>query len=251
MYVDESGDTGLVNSPTGYFVLSGIIVHESRWREFLNTLIGFRKTLKGVYGLPLRVEIHASEFITRRPYDLPKHVRLSILRNTLDELAKLEYISITNVVINKTNKKIDYDVFDFAWRTLFQRFENTMIHGNLPGGHRNDNGIIITDATAGQNLLRIVRKMAVHNYIPNDARFNGGARNIPITRIIEDPHGKNSEQTYPIQMCDVVAYFLQQKFAPNSYIRRKRAEAYFDRLLPVLNLKASRFDKLGLGIVTL
>ena len=39
MYVDESGDTGLVNSPTAYFVLSGIIVHESNWRQFLNHLV--------------------------------------------------------------------------------------------------------------------------------------------------------------------------------------------------------------------
>jgi len=32
MYVDESGDTGLTNSPVDYFVLSGLIIHELRWR---------------------------------------------------------------------------------------------------------------------------------------------------------------------------------------------------------------------------
>ena len=46
MYVDESGDTGLANSPTRYFVLSGIVVHESRWREFINALVAFRRTLR-------------------------------------------------------------------------------------------------------------------------------------------------------------------------------------------------------------
>jgi Protein of unknown function (DUF3800) len=51
MYVDESGDTGLGRSPTNYFALSGIIVHESRWREFINQLIAFRKTLRAVYSL--------------------------------------------------------------------------------------------------------------------------------------------------------------------------------------------------------
>ena len=30
MYVDESGDSGLVNSPTRYFVLTGMVVHELR-----------------------------------------------------------------------------------------------------------------------------------------------------------------------------------------------------------------------------
>jgi len=35
-YLDESGDTGLVNSPTAYFVLSCVLVHESNWLESLN-----------------------------------------------------------------------------------------------------------------------------------------------------------------------------------------------------------------------
>lgn len=29
MYVDESGDPGMLVSPTRYFVLSGLVVHES------------------------------------------------------------------------------------------------------------------------------------------------------------------------------------------------------------------------------
>lgn len=88
--------------------------------------------------------------------------------------------------------------------------------------------------------------MAVINYIPNDPRYGGGSRNIPIKRIIEDPHGKDSAETYPIQMCDVVAYFLYQRFSPNSYVRRKRAQRYFDRLSSVLNKQASRFNSLGI-----
>jgi Protein of unknown function (DUF3800) len=246
MYVDESGDTGLVGSPTQFFALSAICVHESRWRESLNTLIAFKKTMRSVHGLPGRTEIHASEFVNGRPVDLPRHVRLAILRNTLDELAKINFISITNVIVAKAGKPAGYDVFSSAWGTLFQRFENTLVNGNFPGAYRDDHGTVITDATAGKKLSQMVRRMAVYNYIPNDARFGGGSRNIPIKRIIEDPHGKNSADALPIQMCDVVAYFLHQRFAPNSYIRRLRAHSYFDRLQPVLNLRASRFNALGI-----
>jgi Protein of unknown function (DUF3800) len=249
MYVDESGDTGLVGSPTRFFTLSGIVVHESNWREFINTLIAFRKTLRSVYGLPIRGEIHASEFINKRPFDLDRHVRLAILRNCLDELAKMDFISVTNVVVRKAGKPADFDVFNAAWGTLFQRFENTLVHGNFPGAHRNDHGMVISDATAGRKLASLVRRMAVYNYIPHDPARGGGARNIPIRRVIEDPYGKDSRETLPIQMADVIAYFLQQRFAPNSYVRRQRAQNYFERLLPVLNVRASRFDKLG--IVTL
>lgn len=246
MYVDESGDTGFVNSPTAYFALSGIIVHESNWRQFLNHLIAFRKTLRSTYGLPVRGEIHASKFITGQAFGLTKHVRLAILRNTLDELAKFQHISITNIIIEKQGKPATYDLFNAAWGTLFQRFENTLIHGNFPGGHRNDHGIVITDATAGKKLARLVRKMAVYNPIPNDPRYGGGSRNLPISRVIEDPYGKDSSETLPIQMADVIAYFLHQRYKPNSYIRRKRAQLYFDRLQPVLNKHASRFNQLGI-----
>jgi hypothetical protein len=246
MYVDESGDTGLIDSPTRYFALSGIVIHESRWRDFINALIAFRRTLRSVYGLPIRAEIHAFDFISHRVFSLDRHIRLAILRNVLDELIKFDFISITNVIVNKVGKPADYDVFHAAWGTLFQRFENTMANGNFPGGHRNDHGIIVTDATAGRLLQRLVRRMAVFNYVPHDMRYGPGARNIPIRKVIEDPHTKNSAETLPVQMSDVVAYFLHKRYAPNGYIRRKRAQRYFDRLAPVLNRWASRFNNLGI-----
>jgi hypothetical protein len=249
MYVDESGDTGLRGSPTRYFALSGIVVHELRWRRFIDRLISFRKTMRRVHGLPVRGEIHASDFINHRAFNLDRYVRLAILRNALDELATLSYISITNLIVDKRGKPADYDVFQSAWGTLFQRFENTLVNGNFPGGHAADRGIIITDAVSGTKLTRLVRKMAVFNYIPHDPRYGGGARNVPIVRVIEDPHGKNSAETLPIQMCDVAAYFLHQRFAPNAYIKRKHAEHYFDRLKPVLNRRASRFNRLGIVVL--
>lgn len=249
MYVDESGDPGLGNSPTTHFALSGLVVHESRWRDLLDILVAFKKTMRGVHGLRVRQEIHASEFINSRAFDAPRHVRLAILRNIIDEIAKIDFVSITNVVVSKAGKPATYDVFQQAWLTLFQRFENTLKYGNFPGGHRADCGIVITDATNGTALLRLVRKMAAINYIPNQSQFGGGTRNIPIVRVIEDPHGKDSKETLALQAVDVVAYFLAQRFRPNRYIRKSGAAHYFDRLSPVLNHRA----RIGgtLGIVTL
>lgn len=245
MYVDESGDTGLVNSPTRYFVLSGIVVHESRWRDFLNVLIAFRRTLKSAYGLPVRAEIHSAPMISHSYYGLARFVRLAILRNCLDELAKIPYISIINIVVDKATKPPNYDVFGRAWITLFQRFENTLLSGNFPGNARDDFGIVITDATAGKQLSLLVRRMAVVNYIPHLPWWGTGSRNVPIARLIEDPYGKNSANTLPVQMADVVAYCLHQRFAPNAYFRKQKAQFYFNRAKPVLNLLASRADPLG------
>jgi hypothetical protein len=248
MYVDETGDSGLHNSPTSYFGLSGLVVHESDWRRFINDLVAFRKTLRSTYGLPVRAEIHAAEFMSKRVHGLEKFERLAILRNTLDELAKLNYISVKNVIVHKVGKPPDYDVFLKAWQTLFQRFENTLSYGNFPGSHRNDHGMVISDATAGTKLTRLVRKMAVHNPVPHQAWAGVGYRNLPITRVIEDPQGRDSRDSLPIQMCDVCAYFLHQHFRPNSYIRRNSAQRYFSRLRPVLNTRASSSN--GFGIVS-
>jgi len=47
-------------------------------------------------------------------------------------------------------------------------------------------------------------------------------------------------------MVDVAAYFLHQKFKPNGYIKKNRASSYYDRLSPILNLRASPNSPLGI-----
>ena len=248
MYVDESGDSGLVDSPTGHFALSGLVIHESRWRDFVAQINVFRRTLRNVYGLPLRSEIHASQMIRRPPIPgMGRHIRLAILRNFIDELAKMDFISVTNVVINKATKQADYDVFLKSWQALFQRFENTLKHGNFPGGHKDDFGIVLTDATDGRKLQKLVRRMAVHNPVPN--RFWPGYRNLPLLRIIEEPHPKDSKDSHFIQACDTCAYFVLQSFGANGFVRRSGAQNYVSRLSPVLNTHASAAHPLGIVVL--
>ncbi len=247
MYVDESGDTGFKPGATSYFALSGIVIHESRWRDFVTVMKTFRQTLRAAYGLPVRVEIHASHFMRSPPVlGMAPHKRIAILRNMLDELARFPDISITNVIVKKVGKSATYDVFDNAWKVLFQRFENTLKNGNFPGGHSSDHGLVFTDATNGMTLSKLMRKMAVHNPIPNQGWAGPGFRILPIARVIEDPHGVDSKRSYFIQAADVCAYFLAQRYAPNSRAKRHGATRYFDRLRPVLNVKASRSNALGI-----
>jgi hypothetical protein len=250
MYVDESGDTGLVNSPTQHFALSGLVVHESGWRPFVTAMASFRKTMRAAHGLPLRHEIHAAEYIRSAPVaGMPRRVRLAILRNLLDEIGKLNYVSITNVVVQKKGKTQGYDVFQWAWQILFQRFQNTLQYGNFPGGNQNDNGIVFTDATDGKKLTKLVRKMGAYNPVPHMAQFGAGYRQLPAVRLIEDPIPKDSRDSYFVQACDTCAYFLRQSFAPNRFIRRHGGQYYMQRLKPVLNVKAARHHPLGIVIL--
>jgi Protein of unknown function (DUF3800) len=243
MYVDESGDPGNNTAQSDYFCLTGMVIHESEWRNLIDASMRFRRTMKDVYGFPVRAEIHSVKLLRHSEFAIEKFKRLAILRNFLDELAKMNFLSLTNVVVDKRGKPDNYDVFSSARRTLFQRFENTLIHGNFPGGYKRAFGTVFTDATNGEKLTGLMRKMSVHNPIPN--RWNEGYRNMPILRVIEDPSPRNSAHSLPIQACDVVAYFLHQSLKPNSYIRKSGAQKYFHRLDAILNKNASIAHPMG------
>jgi len=250
MYVDESGDSGLVGSPTTHFALSGLVVHESQWRNLADTLGAFRKTIRSAYGMPLREEIHASQMIRKPPVPgMKPHIRLLILKHFLDEIAKQNHVSITNVIVSKANKPAGYDVFENAWQALFQRFENTIKYGNFYGGFRKDAGLVVTDATDGRKLQKLMRRMSVYNPIPNQAWAGTGYRNLPLLRMIEDPYPKDSRDSHLIQAVDATAYFLLQKYRPNTFIKQKGAQNYLNRLLPVLNTRASAGNPLGVVVL--
>lgn len=162
MYVDESGDSGLISSPTRYFVLSGVVVHELRWNEYLDRLISFRQRMKQKFGLLLREEIHSAHLINR-PGDLvriPRNDRLSIIRHLADEMASMTDMNVINVVVDKQGKAAGYDVVENAWRALVQRFSNTVSHRNFRGpANADERGLILPDMGNAKKVTHTIRKM--------------------------------------------------------------------------------------------
>ena len=234
MYIDESGDIGLQNSPTRYFILSGLVIHELRWQAGLDQLINFRQRMRVLYGLKLREELHASHLINK-PGDLKRikrNDRLSIIRALATELATMQDINFINIVVDKQDKPPEFDVFEKAWQALVQRFENTLRRGNFPGpSNVNERGIIFPDRTDDKKLRTLLRKMRRYNPVPS--RF-GGYRPMPLSHIIEDPNFKDSQDSYFTQSVDLSAYLLQQHLLPNNYMKKKGGQNYFLRLDPVL-----------------
>jgi len=154
MYVDESGDTGLTGSPTRYFTLTGVVLHELSWQEYLDRLVAFRQRMRHSFGLLMREEIHSAHFITC-------------------------------------------------------------------------------------TMLRF-------NPVPNQPQHGAGYRNIQIPNLIEDPYFKDSRDSYFVQAADLAAFLIYQKLAQNSFIKRKSASNYFDRLQPVLCTVAATGDSYGI-----
>lgn len=247
LYADESGDIGRERGSSSFFALSGLVLHELRWHEFIEDILQFRRHLRKTYGLKLREEIHASHFLNK-PGDLakiPKSMRLRILRDVIDFQNSFSDLSIINVVVDKAGKRNDYDVFEHAWRALIQRFHNTLSHRNFPGPQNpQDRGLLFVDETDERKLRLLTRKMSAYNPISN--RGGLGYRNLPLTTLVEDAVHRNSLHSYLIQLSDVNAYFLYQKLAPNAYVKKKGAKNYIDRLDSVLCKVASSTDPLGI-----
>jgi hypothetical protein len=247
MYVDESGDPGMRQSPTRYFVLSGLVLHEIRWSTLLDDLIEFRRRMRQTFGLKLREEIHAAHFVSS-PGELkriPRNDRLTILRHFADEIARLRDVSIINVVVDKAAKPAGYDPYTKAWEALLQRFENTMAHRNFRGPNNADErGMVFPDGMETPALRVLMRKMRRYNPVPS--RLTSGYRNLVLTQIVEDPSFRRSDMSYFIQAADLCAFVLYQFLAPNSFIRAKGATGYLRRLEPVLCKSASPRDPLGI-----
>lgn len=247
MYVDESGDCGLVNSPTRYFVLSGLVVHELRWQACLDELISFRRFLRDRFGLKLREEFHAAAFINR-PGELiriKRHDRLAMIRRFADVLAKMTDLNVINVAVDKHGKTDG--VFETAWKALIQRFENTISRRNFPGpANPDDRGMVLCDHTDDKKLLQLLRRMRRYNPVPSQPGFATTYRNIPLSYVIEDPSFRDSEHSYFVQAADLAAFLLYQHLAPSAYVRRKSAHNYLLRLQPILCTHASPRNPLGI-----
>lgn len=127
MYVDESGDTGVVKSPTAHFVLASLIVHELRWHAALDRLVAFRRRMKNKFGLKMSEEIHASRLINRPGplVRISRNDRLRILHAFIEEIAALPDVNVGGIITNKRASETSDHVFDRTWTALIQRFENT------------------------------------------------------------------------------------------------------------------------------
>ena len=248
MYVDESGDVGVNNSPTQYFVLSAIVIHELRWRDTLSRLVDFRKILKTKSGLKLRDEIHCNELINK-PGELmriKRNDRLDIIKKCVDWINQQPDINVFSVAINKENK--DEDIFELAWHVLTMRFENTIRYGNFAGPRNaDDRGMILSDNTEGEKLRKLIRKMRHYNFIPNRRDFyEEGSRNLKLSYVIEDPIFRDSKNSFMHQMNDVLAYCVRQRYEPNAYMKKKGGHNFYKRLDNVIVKKVSKTNEFGI-----
>ncbi|MDR9374796.1 MAG: DUF3800 domain-containing protein [Schleiferiaceae bacterium] len=242
MYVDESGDPGRIGHTSPHYILSGLIVDQNNWLEHLNRLKTFRAHLKKEYGLNQRTEIHASELIRIRNIDsyrtFTKQQRISILKLYVKQIPIIFSSSkILNISINKEDFPKDVNVQELAWKRLLQRY-NTYLTKTA-----NDKGMIISDDTDGNKVVRLMRKMRVYN--PTPSHFSD-FYNAPTDNIIEDLVERSSQESYFIQSVDVIVHLLYRHDWPKGSLKKFGLEKDFLKLTPLLLRQASKTDQNGI-----
>jgi hypothetical protein len=271
-YVDESYDAQK-------FCLSAIGIRHTEWRECFARVRQHRKLLKQDFGLFLRKEIHAQEFVSGRgriaDQVIGKHDRSRIFEGLLRLVAQLPNVMVINIcldVAGRKNPQLD------AWDRLLNRIERSMLAfedrelplrrdlvAALPEGtpeevrqkiyvrlnHYRSRAMLIADEGREPEITKALRKMSVFNPIPSMLGDWGGgtkAKNIPIERVIEDPVFKKSHQSYFVQLADAVAFaLLKREVAPTPHVKRYGIDKMFDRALTGVCFRpASAKDPLGI-----
>ena len=254
-YFDESGDDGYPKYSSELFVLTSIYMHYQNWKENYEVLHSFRKQLKTDFNLPVKTEFHTKQFITNknpyRQFALSDAERKEILFLFFECLRSLD-LKVINVVINKKNISTGtrYPVLSNALTYNVQRIENDL--RKIDTAHK---FMIITDEGRVGKMRKITRRIQRINFIPS--KYNPQAYRSEIKQLIEDPLPKPSNESYFIQVADMIAYitylFSVRKYNGITWPRRVlNVLSYGDerklleRIEGNLNLEASPQEEFGI-----
>lgn len=201
VYFDETGDDGCNISSSSSFILTSLSIPTELWQDNFNATKKFRKQLKEDFGFHSNVEMHTKHFLTDknpyRSYGWTNEQKIEILKRFTLHISQMD-ISVINVIIDKTKlQNANYPILRNALTYNIQRIENDC-NGVW-------NYLIITDKGRLGAMGKTAR--AIRAYNPIQSQF-GGFINKPIKHLIEDIIEKDSKESYFIQICDFISFFV-------------------------------------------
>jgi len=269
-YVDESYDNNK-------FCLSAIGIRHSDWHECFKRVRQHRALLKQDYGIFIRKEIHAHEFVSGRgkvsEQIVSKYQRSRIFDQLLSSIAQLPNVMLINICLDvkgRSDPQLD------AWDRLVNRIERTMLEferreiplrrglvAKLPNNYSDrhqlevrlnsyrSRAVIFADEGRESEITKVMRKMSVFNPIPSQfGQWKAGkaTQNIPVERVIEDPIFKKSHQSFFLQLADCVAFaLLKREVAVTQNVKKYGIHKMFEqRLAGICYHPASPKDQMGI-----
>ncbi len=215
-YTDDSGDSGYLNSPTDFFVLSCVLVHELQWQGTLDAILQYRRKLHADHGIAIRQEIKAEHFVYGRgPFrGWGRPQRLALYKEFLEfERDQLD-VQVFAIAIAKRRieNQAGVDARERAWSYLAQRIDTF-----CGKAHLTDRVMLLPDEGHGHLVQKIMRKARRFQTI---AGHYGGVLDIRARYLVEDPFEKGSDESLFIQLADLNAYAAHRygAVAPNTKI---------------------------------
>lgn len=128
-YFDESGDSGVGSgSPTRFFVLACVLVPALSWESTLNRLIDLRRWLRDEYGVPVRPELKALDFVKGRGgftgSRVDRRERLAVYAQCLRRVATIPDVKVFAIAIEKQGAaEAGWEPRTAAWTFALQRVD--------------------------------------------------------------------------------------------------------------------------------
>lgn len=187
------------------FGLGCVLVPMDEWTQRLDLLIEMRRDMRDRFGLRMRDEVKGEWLAGVKKHFRDLGMGDGQLRWVYQEhLRMLPVVSsgAFAVVFDKDAiTKRDMDIEDLAWTYLLQRLRLRSIETDAPI-------VIVHDATSkARQIVRTVRKARRH-------LWSGGRRSTEARMVIEDPTPRRSDESYFIQLADLVAYAAGRKIVP-------------------------------------
>lgn len=214
LFIDESGDNGLAEGSTDFYILAGISIEASCWKECFWKILDLRRLISQKYGLRID-EIKGSHLFSHRgPFfnSSLNPVDLEWIYNEITDLICTPLIECFAIVKSKKEfkksqfqpkaKKLTRFLDERIWREYLTMYEAYLLEKTIKT-QCPQTALIYFDFNPGQekHVRQMVREFS--RKFDHQTRF-------PSAGIVEDVVFRDSKASYFIQLADILAFSISR-----------------------------------------
>lgn len=238
LYIDGSGNTRIKkkNPNNGFYVLSGIIVHERDWNKVEEDLSELKKKIFPNLE-PNDWELHAhhiwnsTDFFSESELHLNLDKKNDIFSKVIEFICNSN-VTLINVIVLKDKLNSQYitpKAKEYSWTILVERFEGYL--RNQP--EETNNGLLFVDSD--QKIPEKEIKDIVWKLVRRGSIWQS------VDHVIEDPIFTKSHLRNLIQLADMIAYVIHKHYKEDHDF-----EKWFESLIPKMYQPEGKLNTYGL-----
>ncbi len=212
LYIDESGDNGLQEGSSEFYILAGLAIESFNLRELYWEIREFRKWINKRYGLEFQ-EIKGSDIFYHRGPFFNSLVAPSELEEIHKEIVNIICESPINLFASIKSKKEFKERYNplsnpnaikvftqEIWRYFLSSYEEHLLDKSRQN-EQPENRLVYVDSSNSKQEGHI-RKI-VREYFHKEPKFPGAG-------IVEYPVFLDSHSSYFIQLSDILAFTISR-----------------------------------------